>query len=122
LACLRFFAVKVFTKKADKVWLKERFAKMDETDSGLDEFFESTWIVQEIRAESEAKGEVKGLEEGIEVFVQARYPTLIDLVRKILQNVHDLEILKQVQSQLFSANSEQQAQTYLRNLQPALQA
>ena len=95
---------------------------MDETDSGLDEFFESTWIVQEIRAESEAKGEVKGLEEGIEVFVQARYPTLIDLVRKILQNVHDLEILKQVQSQLFSANSEQQAQTYLRNLQPALQA
>jgi predicted transposase YdaD len=51
------FAALVFTKKADKQWLKERFEKMQE-------ILEESWAYQEMVQKGWLQGHEKGLDEG----------------------------------------------------------
>jgi hypothetical protein len=102
----RFFAGKVFTSSTDRKRLGRRFAM-------LRDFLKDSWTFQETLAE----GREQGLEQGrmeearqnIERFVETRFPTLFSWVKVRIEQITDLETLREMRSVLYRANTIEEA-------------
>lgn len=119
LAVLRLIATLVFEKNVDDLaWLQWRFATMH------DFLLENSIMYQELVKEGEIKGfkkgELQGLKKGlrqsIEAVVQTRFPTLVDLVRERLGQIHDQEALQKLLVAMSAASTERKARRYLLTL------
>jgi len=73
------FAALVFTKTADKLWLKERFEKMHD-------ILEESWAYQEMVQ----KGLLQGLKQGIEKSVLGIQQTAINIVIRSFADLEEL--------------------------------
>jgi hypothetical protein len=81
---------------------------------------EDPWVLEfaarrEVQAEArgEAKGEIKNMRESIELFVQMRFPNLIDLARERVQRAENLILLQRIQASLYVAPDEDNARSVL---------
>ena len=81
---------------------------------------EDPWVLEfaarrEVQAEArgEAKGEIKNMRESIELFVQMRFPNLIDLARERVQRAENLILLQRIQASLYVAPDENNARSVL---------
>jgi hypothetical protein len=73
---------------------------------------EDPWVKEKV-AEGEAKGKVKGVRESTELYVQTRFPGLMNLFKERLEQIQDPETLQQVQTAMFAAPNEKHARRYL---------
>jgi hypothetical protein len=64
-------------------------------------------------AEGKAEGKAEGVRESIELFVQTRFPSLMELLEERLEQIQDPETLRQVQAAIYAAPSEKHARRYL---------
>jgi hypothetical protein len=79
----RRFASLVFKEGSDHEWLNRRFAVYKD-------ILEDSWVVQEERRE----GELRGLHRVIVKVVQARFPEIVDLTKKQIEDVENPESLQ----------------------------
>ena len=79
----RRFASLVFKDGSDHEWLNGRFAMYRD-------ILEDSWVVQEERRE----GKRDGLRQALLAVVQARFPEIIDLMKKQIDGVEDPESLQ----------------------------
>jgi len=87
------FAALVFTKSADKHWLKERFEKMQE-------ILEGSWAYQEMVQKGWIQGHEEGRQEGFQQaainIVVARFAPLESLASAKITAINDLKRLQQL--------------------------
>jgi hypothetical protein len=79
----RRFASLTFKDSTDREWLNRRFALYKD-------ILEDSWVVQEERLE----GELRGLHRVIVKVVQARFPEIVDLTKKQIEDVENPESLQ----------------------------
>ena len=114
------FAALIFTKSADKLWLKERFEKMHD-------ILEGSWAYQEMVQKGLLKGIEQGIEQGIGKGILAMQQTAINIVirffadleelaRTKITAINDLERLQQLILDLTIAHTREQMEQVLLSL------
>jgi hypothetical protein len=103
----------VLKKPTDKLWLKRRFAM-------LQDLLEESWTLQEFRDEYLQQGEVRGVALGLTQMrqtivdiVQERFPVLAQLAAGIAAAISDLAQLRQLAVRLSCAQSAEEARQLL---------
>jgi len=99
------FAALVFTKTADKLWLKERFDKMHD-------ILEESWAYQEIMG----KGHQQGYQQAAIDVVVARFPDLETLARTKITAIDDLERLQHLIIDLSISHTREEMEQVLLSL------
>jgi hypothetical protein len=110
------FAALIFTKSADKLWLKERFEKMHD-------ILEESWAYQEMIQ----KGLLQGIEQGIGKGILTMQQTAINIVirffadleelaRTKITAINDLERLQQLILDLTMSHTREQMEQVLLSL------
>jgi flagellar biosynthesis/type III secretory pathway protein FliH len=107
------FAALVFTKTADKLWLKERFEKMHD-------ILEESWAYQEMIGKGLLQGLQQGRQQGyqqaaIDVIV-ARFPDLETLAKTKITAINDFERLQQLILDLSISHTREQMEQVLLSL------
>ncbi len=123
----RLIAGMIFTSEADLHWIERRFANMH------DFLWENSWtyrqsvqqgmelgIKQGIRdgieqgiKQGTRDGIEKGIREDIELFVQTRYPALVELARERIAQLQGETELRELLVAMYMTDTEQKAQNYL---------
>ena len=107
------FASLVFTKAADKLWLKERFDKMHD-------ILEESWAYQEIFGkgllQGEQRGEQRGYQQAAIAVVMARFPDLEMLARTKITATDDLQRLQHLIIDLSISSTREQMERVLLSL------
>ncbi len=99
------FAALVFTKKTDKLWLKERFEKMHE-------ILEESWAYQEMVQQ----GLQQGLQQAAINVVVARFADLQTLARTKIPPIDSSERLQQLIIDLSISHNQEEAEQVLLSL------
>ncbi len=89
-------AALVFENEADLLWLKERFAM-------LEDILSDTWAYQEVFQ----KGELLASRQAIITVTQARFAGLVPLVSKNIETITDLSLLQKLLLNISVASKEQ---------------
>jgi len=104
------FAALVFTKAADKLWLRERFYKMHD-------ILEGSWAYQEIMGKGREEGHKEGHQQGyqqaaIDVVV-ARFPDLEPLAKTKITAIDDMQRLQHLIIDLSISSTREQMERVL---------
>jgi len=102
------FAALIFTSRADKLWLKERFENMHD-------ILEGSWAYQEIMGKGRQQGVLAMQQAAIDVVV-ARFPDLEALARTKITAVDNLERLQHLIVDLSISLTREQMERVLRSL------
>jgi len=92
-ALLRYaqmFSSLVFKDKDDRAWLERRFAVYKD-------ILEESWVYQETKEKGREEGrqqERQRQRRSIETIVQTKFPEMLDLTKKQIENVSDPEVLQ----------------------------
>src|SRR5205823_3068916 len=89
------FAALVYDKPVEQAWLIERF-EMYKKD------LEESWVYQKILGEGREEGQREALRETFVGFLNARYPTLVDLAREQISGITDIKRLQEILNKIFS--------------------
>lgn len=124
------FAALIFEKTDDREWLRRRFEL-------LHDILEESWAYQEMYEEATTKGLLKGIIEGLEQgreqglqqglqqgseksaretlaqYVELRFPTLVSLLEREINDIHDAETLQRLLYDLFVARTTEDAQSMI---------
>lgn len=110
------FAALVFTKGVDKLWLKERFEKMQE-------ILEGSWAYQEMVQKGLEQGLEQGLKKGVLAMQQAainmvvaHFADLEGLAKTRITVIEDLECLQQLIVDLSMSHTREQMERVLLSL------
>jgi len=110
------FAALVFTKGVDKLWLKERFEKMQEILGG-------SWAYQEMVQKGLLQGLEQGLKKGVLAMQQAainmvvaHFADLEGLAKARITAIEDLERLQQLIVDLSMSHTREQMERVLLSL------
>jgi predicted transposase/invertase (TIGR01784 family) len=96
-ALLRYaqmFSSLVFKDKDDKAWLERRFAMYKD-------ILEESWVYQETKLE----GKLDALQQTIIKHVQARFPEMLNVTKKQIDNITDIEVLQNLLLQISLAQN-----------------
>ena len=98
ISVTHFFASMVFRSKADKAWLRRRFAVL------TDMLRKYSWTYQETLEE----GRVEGARQSIEALVQLRFPALLASVKNQIVSIANLKKLQGFLLTVGSAQTEEE--------------
>lgn len=74
-----------------------------------DFLLENSWTYRQ----SVEQGIKQGIRKDIETFVLMRFPSLVKLAKKRIEHIHEEEALREVLIAMYSAETEENAQSYL---------
>ncbi len=92
------------------------------------DIIQESWVYQQIVKEGIEKGIEKGIEQGIEQgiekgvrrtllnYVEARFPTMLDLAKEQTSLINNAEILQRVTAKLFTLQTSSEVEEYLLSL------
>jgi len=103
------FAALVFTKSADKLWLKERFEKMHD-------ILEESWAYQEMIEKGLLQGRQQGYQQAAIDVAMARFPDLETLAKTKITAINDLERLQHLILDLSISHTREQMEQVLLSL------
>jgi predicted transposase YdaD len=72
-----------------------------------------TWVYQEISKEGREEGKKKEKEQGLLLFVELRFPSLLTLTKQAIEHGMSLQQLEAFQKKLYQANTVEEAQAAL---------
>jgi hypothetical protein len=96
------FASLVFTAEGEREWLIERFSKVQD-------ILEGSWVFQQLIK----KGKKEGLGEGLLQIVEISFPTLLARAKRVVEGKASLEQLRTMFTQLYRANTVEEARSVL---------
>ena len=108
LALSYVFAALIFTKSADKLWLKERFEKMHD-------ILEGSWAYQEIMGKGHQQGILAMQQTAINI-VRRFFADLEELAKTRISAIEDLERLQQLILDLSISHTREQMEQVLLSL------
>ncbi|MBV9228304.1 MAG: hypothetical protein JOZ18_03235 [Chloroflexi bacterium] len=108
------FASIIFDREADEEWLERKVAMLEDlvTDSP---FYQR--ILRKGKEEGIREGEEKGIREVTFNVVQVRFPDLGELAKQQISRIQDLNLLLDVSMRIIKAESRQEAERVLLDLQ-----
>jgi len=107
----KIFAGLVFKDEIDREWLERKFAVHDS-------IINESWVIQEAIQKGKIEGQREGLSSAILKVIEVRFPEIVDLTKKPIKAIADMESLENLLLTVSGAKTGQEILHALINLDP----